>query len=181
MNRLQERYKKEIQGQLKEELGIKNVNAIPKLEKITLNVGVGKAQGDKKVIENVESTLQRITGQKPVATKARKSISNFKLRQGTIVGLSVTLRGERMYAFMDKLVNVTLPRVRDFQGINRKSVDAQGSLNIGFKEHIVFPEIKSDEVEHVHGLEVAITTTASSTAEGIRLLEKLGVPFKQDN
>lgn len=181
MNRLQERYNKEIQVQLKEELGIKNANAIPKLEKITLNVGVGKAQGDKKVIENVESTLQRITGQKPVATKARKSISNFKLRQGTIVGLSVTLRGERMYAFMDKLVNVTLPRVRDFQGINRKSVDSQGSLNIGFKEHIVFPEIKSDEVEHVHGLEVAITTTAHSTDHGIRLLEKLGVPFKQDN
>lgn len=179
MNRLQERYTKVILPELKTELGITNVHAVPKLEKITLNVGVGKAQGDKKVIENVESTLKRISGQKPVHIKARKSISNFKLRQGQVVGLSVTLRGERMYAFMDKLVNVTLPRVRDFQGINRKSVDEHGNVNIGFKEHIVFPEIKSDEVEHIHGLEVAITTTAVSAEQGIRLLEKLGVPFQR--
>lgn len=181
MNRLKERYNKEIAPELEKELGITNVHAVPHLEKITVNVGVGKAQGDKKVIENVESTLQRITGQKAVATKAKKSISNFKLREGTVVGLMVTLRGERMYAFMDKLINVTLPRVRDFQGIERKSVDDHGNLNIGFREHIVFPEIKSDEVEQVHGLEVAITTSSNTSAGGMKLFEKMGVPFKKED
>lgn len=178
-NRLQERYKKEIIPVLMKEFGITNVNAVPKLSKITLNVGVGRAGGDKKVIDAVVSTITRISGQKPIQTKAKKSISNFKLRQGTVVGVTVTLRGQRMYDFLDKMINITLPRVRDFQGIKTTAVDPEGNINIGFKEHMVFPEIKSDEIEHVHGLEVAITTTAGDKKRGFRLFELLGIPFKK--
>ncbi|EKD75894.1 MAG: 50S ribosomal protein L5 [uncultured bacterium] len=177
--RLQERYSKEIQPKLMTEFGIANRLAAPHLLKITLNVGVGKAMGDKKIIDAVTTTLTRISGQKPVATKARKSISNFKLRQGTVVGLMVTLRGKRMYEFMDKLINVTLPRVRDFQGIKRTAVDAQGNLNIGFKEHLVFPEIKSDSIDAMHGLEAAFSTTAKNREQGLRLFELFGIPFKK--
>lgn len=179
MNRLEERYKKEIAPRLKEQFGIKNIQAVPKLTKITLNVGVGKAMGDKKIIDNVVNTLTRISGQKPVLTKAKKSISNFKLRQGTVVGVMVTLRRAHMYEFLDKMINITLPRVRDFQGIKVSSVDAQGNMNIGFKEHIVFPEIKTDGIEQIHGLEVAITTTAQDRKQGFRLFELLGIPFKK--
>ncbi|MDP3970414.1 MAG: 50S ribosomal protein L5 [bacterium] len=181
MNVLKEQYKKDIAPQLKKEFEIKNAMAVPKLTKITVNVGVGRAAGDKKVIENVVSNITRITGQKPVLVKARKSISNFKLREGMIVGVMVTLRGKSMYDFMYKLVNITLPRVRDFQGIDPKAVDTDGNLNIGFKEHIVFPEISSDEVERVHGLEVAVTTSTTSREQGYRLLELMGVPFKKKN
>ena len=180
MNVLLEKYKTEVLPSLQKEFSIPNVMAVPKLDKITVNVGVGKAAGDKKVIEGVVDTITRITGQKPVLVKARKSISNFKLREGMVVGVMATLRGDSMYDFMYNLVNITLPRVRDFRGINTKSVDADGNLNIGFKEHIVFPEIQSDEVEHVHGLEVAVTTTAKTREQGYRLLELLGVPFKKD-
>lgn len=178
-NRLQERYKKEIVPVLMKEFGITNVNAVPKLEKITLNVGVGRAGGDKKVIDAVVSTLTRISGQKPILAKAKKSISNFKLRQGTVVGVVVTLRKKRMYDFLDKMINVTLPRVRDFQGIKTSSVDPEGNMNVGFKEHMVFPEIKSEEIEHAHGLEVAITTSAGDKKKGFRLFELLGIPFKK--
>ncbi|EKD76577.1 MAG: 50S ribosomal protein L5 [uncultured bacterium] len=179
MNRLEERYKKEIVPKLKEDFGIKNVQAVPKLLKVTLNVGVGKAMGDKKIIDNAVNTLTRITGQKPVLTKAKKSISNFKLREGTVVGVMVTLRRRRMYDFLDKMINITLPRVRDFQGIKPSSVDAEGNMNVGFKEHIMFPEINTDGIEHIHGLEVAITTTAHDRKQGFRLFELLGIPFKK--
>lgn len=179
MNRLEERYKKDIVPRLKEEFSIKNIQAVPKLKKITLNVGVGKAMGDKKIIDNAVNTLSRITGQKPVLTKAKKSISNFKLREGTVVGVMVTLRRARMYEFLDKMINITLPRVRDFQGIKTSSVDAEGNMNIGFKEHIVFPEIKTEGIEHIHGLEVAITTSAHNRKQGFRLFELLGIPFKK--
>lgn len=179
MNQLQQRYKQDIIPTLQQEFGITNVHAVPAITKVTLNVGVGRAAGDKKVIDGVISTLTRITGQKPVLVKARKSISNFKLRQGTVVGVMVTLRGRRQYDFLEKLIQVALPRVRDFQGISKQSVDAHGNLNIGFKEHLVFPEIRSDEVELVHGLEVAITTTAGQHQSGYRLLELLGIPFKK--
>lgn len=179
MNRLEERYKKDIAPKLKSEFGIANIQAVPKLTKITLNVGVGKAMGDKKIIDNAVNTLSRITGQKPVLAKAKKSISNFKLRQGTVVGVMVTLRRARMYDFLDKMINITLPRVRDFQGIKVSSVDAQGNMNIGFKEHMVFPEIKTDGLDHIHGLEVAITTTAQDRKLGYRLFELLGIPFKK--
>ena len=180
MSVLSEQYQKEIVPKLKEEFGVGNVMALPKLERITVNVGVGRAQGDKKIIEQVSKNLARITGQKAILVKARKSISNFKLREGMVVGVMVTLRGEAMYDFMYKLVNITLPQVRDFQGINRSSVDAHGNLNIGFKEHIVFPEISSDEIEQLHGLEVSMTTTTNSREQGFRLFELLGVPFKKD-
>lgn len=179
MNRLEHRYYKEIQPKLMEEFHITHRQAVPKLQKITVNVGIGRALGDKKIIDAVVNSLTRITGQKPVLTKSSKSISNFKLRQGMVVGVMVTLRRQRMYDFLDKLINVTLPRVRDFQGINPSAVDAEGNLNIGFKEHLVFPEIKSDSIEHIHGLEVAITTSAAARVQGYRLFELLGIPFKK--
>ncbi len=179
MTRLEQRYKDEIMGKLMQEFGITNKHAAPKLKKITLNVGVGKAQGDKKLIEAVVASLTRISGQKPIQTKAKKSISNFKLREGVVVGVMVTLRRDRMYQFLDKLINITLPRVRDFQGIKRSAVDPEGNLNIGFKEHLVFPEIATDSIEHVHGLEVAITTSATKRDQGFRLFELLGIPFKK--
>lgn len=178
-SRLQQRYQEQIMPKLMAEFGVTNRLAVPKLTKITLNVGVGKAMGDKKIIDAVTATLSHISGQKPVSTKARKSISNFKLRQGTVVGLMVTLRGKRMYEFMDKLINVALPRVRDFQGIKRTAVDAHGNLNIGFKEHLVFPEIKGDSIDVIHGLEVAFSTTAKTREQGLRLFELFGIPFKK--
>ena len=179
MTRLEQRYKEQMIPALMKEFSITNIQAVPKLLKVTLNVGIGKAQGDKKVIEAVTNTLSRISGQKPIQTKAKKSISNFKLREGMVVGVKVTLRGDRMYAFLDKLINITMPRVRDFQGIKRTAVDADGSLNIGFKEHLVFPEIQTDSIEHVHGLEVALSTTAKTRAQGMRLFELFGIPFKK--
>ncbi len=179
MNQLKGKYLKTVVPALQSEFKITNVNAVPKLTKVTINVGVGKAGGDKRIIDAAVNTIQRITGQKPILIKARKSISNFKLRQGTVVGIKVTLRGNQMYDFIDKLINIALPRVRDFQGITRSSFDNYGSLNIGFKEHLVFPEIQSDEVEQIHGLEVAITTTARQRELGFRLLELLGMPFKK--
>ncbi|MBI2415711.1 MAG: 50S ribosomal protein L5 [Candidatus Kerfeldbacteria bacterium] len=179
MNRLFERYKTNIAPTIQKEFGIGNVYAVPRLKKITVNVGVGKIAADQKMLDAVVSTIQRITGQKPVLIKSTKSISNFKLRKGMIVGVMATLRGRRMYDFLDKLINVALPRVRDFQGINPQSVDGHGTITIGFKEHIVFPEIRSDEIEAIHGLEVCITTTATNSAQGHRLLELLGMPFKK--
>lgn len=181
MNRLREKYNKEIKPALKEKFGYKNDLAVPKLEKITINIGLGKSLEDAKFTDAAVDTLTRITGQKPVLTKARKSISNFKIREGMVIGAKVTLRQDRMYDFLDKLMNVALPRVRDFRGISRKKVDQQGNLNIGFNEHIVFPEIQSDEVEMIHGLEVAMTTTARNREEGLAFFEGLGMPFKQDN
>ena len=181
MNRLKEKYDKEIIPKLMEQFGYKNKMAVPKLEKITINVGLGKSLQDAKFTDVAVNTLTRITGQKPVLTKAKKSISNFKIRQGMTLGAKVTLRGDRMYDFLDRLINIAMPRVRDFRGIKRKAVDQQGNLNIGFIEHIVFPEIKSDDVEKLHGLEVSATTSTKNYEEGIALLEELGIPFKKDN
>ena len=180
MNRLKEKYLKEIRPQLKKELGFKSDLAVPRLEKIVINVGLGKAKEDPKVKEVVLRTLERITGQKPIETKAKKAISNFKTRQGMVDGAKVTLRGERMYDFLDKMINIAFPRVRDFRGLSTKAIDPKGNLNIGFREHIVFPEIKSDEVENIHGLEIALVTTARKRANGEKLLEALGLPFKKE-
>ena len=159
MHRLKEKYTKTVVSALRETFGYDNIMQAPRIEKITVNVGVGKAK-DSKVNDLVIETLTRITGQKPVATKAKKSISNFKLRAGNVVGMMTVLRGQRMYDFLDKLINVTWPRVRDFRGINPKSVDRSGNLTVGFNEHMAFPEIHADEVELIHGLEVTITTSA---------------------
>ncbi len=176
---LKDLYKKEIIPGLKKEFGYKNDLDVPKIEKVVLNVGLGKGLKDASYIENVEDTLTRITGQRPVKTKAKKSISNFKIREGMIIGMKVTLRGKRMYNFIEKLIKVTLPRIRDFRGLPLKSIDKEGNLNIGIKEHIAFPEIKADEIERLHGLEIAIVTTAETKKEGQALFEALGFPFKK--
>jgi large subunit ribosomal protein L5 len=175
---LKEYYKKEVVPQLKEEFGYTNNLAVPKLEKVVLNAGLSKGLKDSSFIETVENTLTRITGQRPVKTKAKKSISNFKIREGMVIGLKVTLRGDKMYDFIEKLIKITLPRVRDFRGLSLKSIDKEGNLNIGIKEHIAFPEIQADEIEKLHGLEMAIVTTAQNRQEGEVLFKSLGFPFK---
>ncbi len=175
---LKEIYKKEVIPQLKKEFGYKNSFQVPSLEKVVLNVGLGKGLKDSGFIDNVESTLARISGQKPVRTKAKKSISNFKIREGMVIGMKVTLRDKRMFNFIEKLIRITLPRVRDFRGLSLSSVDKKGNLNIGIKEHISFPEIKADEIEKLHGLEIAIVTTAKTKEEGLALFKALGFPFK---
>ncbi len=178
-NRLKNKFTVEIIPALKEKFGFKNNLAVPKLEKITLNVGISTSKRENKYLELIEKTLTKITGQKPIFTKAKKAISAFKTRQGNIVGAKVTLRGNRMYDFFDKLINVTLPRVRDFRGINQKNIDKQGNLNIGFKDHTAFAEIEMSKVETIHGLEVAITTTAKNKEQGFELLKLFGFPFQK--
>lgn len=181
MNRLLKKYRQEVVPELKKQTGETNIMAIPKITKVTLNVGVGKAlQSDPKIVETVVANLSRVTGQRPVQTKAKKSISNFKSRQGQTIGVAVTLRGERMYEFLDKLVSATLPRVRDFRGISPLSFDGRGNYSLGMHEHTVFPEIKHDEVEKVHGLEINISTTAKNDDEGRLLLKLMGFPFNTD-
>ncbi|HBU27904.1 TPA: 50S ribosomal protein L5 [Candidatus Uhrbacteria bacterium] len=179
MAQLRDKIKKEVVPALQKELGIANVNAVPKIEKVTLNVGLGRGLKDKAYIDTVTSTLTRITGQKPVFTKARKSIATFKIREGMNIGMKVTLRGPRMYDFIEKLVAVTFPRVRDFRGIEVSAVDQAGNFNYGFREHIAFPEVSSDEVDRLHGLQVTITTTSKSQEKGLTLFRALGFPFKK--
>ena len=176
---LKEIYQKKAVPELKKQFGYKNDLQVPKLEKAVLNVGLGKGIKDASFIENAESTLLRITGQKPLKTKAKKAISNFKIRQGMVIGLKVTLRGQRMWDFVEKIIRVTLPRVRDFRGLDLKALDKKGNLNIGIKEHLAFPEIKADEIEKLHGLEIAIVTTAKTKEEGIALFLALGFPIKE--
>lgn len=179
-SRLYKKFIKEIVPALKVDLGLKNVMQVPKLKKIVINVGYGRNVKEAAFIENIEKTLTAISGQKPVHNKSKKSISNFKIRQGMNIGASVTLRGKRMYDFIDKLISLTLPRVRDFRGISRKSFDKQGNYTLGFKEHTAFPEIKVDAIDKIHGLEVVINTTAKNKEQGLVLLEKLGFPFQKD-
>lgn len=178
MPALKQKYKEEIAAKLKDELGIANVNDLPRIKKVTLNVGLSTKK-DPKFIEVMQETLEKISGQKPVVTKARQSIAGFKIREGMPVGAMVTLRGERMWDFIDKLVNVTFPRVRDFQGIKESTVDAAGNLNVGIKEHIAFPEIEADAIDTLHGLQVIITTTANNREHGLALFKALGFPFKK--
>jgi len=175
---LKERYIKEIQPQLMRDLKLKNPMAVPKVSHVTVAAGISPTNKDAKFLETAEGVLTRITGQRPVKTKAKKSISNFKIRQGMVVGLRVTLRGPRMWDFLDKLLNVTFPRIRDFRGISPKLVDSTGNLSVGFKEFLPFPEIKPDEVERMHGLQVTLTTTAGKKDRGVALAKALGFPFK---
>ncbi|TAL20596.1 50S ribosomal protein L5 [Patescibacteria group bacterium] len=177
MARLKERYKKIAVPALIKEFGYKNHLSVPRVTKAVINVGISAKNNDPKFFETAESSLRRITGQKPVRTLAKKSISNFKIRKNMTVGMMVTLRGERLYSFLEKLINVTLARVRDFRGLSPKSVDSRGNLTIGFREHVAFPEIRSDEVERVHGLEVTVVTNACSREESLALLKQLGFPF----
>lgn len=165
---------------LRQEFGYRSVMQVPKVTKIVINVGASKSLSDTSYLDIMDKTLMRITGQKPVRVKAKKSISNFKIRQGQIVGVRVTLRGGKMWDFLERFVNVTLPRVRDFQGLSTKGFDTQGNYTVGFREFLAFPEISSDEVEKVHGLEVTVVTSALTRREGLALLQQLGFPFKKD-
>ncbi len=179
MNNFKEKIKKEVIPAMQEKFGYKNGLAVPKIEKVTLNVGISANKRDDKFLELVENTLTRITGQKPVFTKAKLSVSSFKIREGNVVGAKVTLRKQRMNDFVEKLINITLPRVRDFRGLSLKSIDRSGNLTIGFKENLAFAEINPDEVEKVHGLEIVITTSTKNKEEGTELLKLIGFPFKK--
>ncbi|MFC1993243.1 50S ribosomal protein L5 [Chloroflexota bacterium] len=180
MSRLKESYRKEVASTLMERYGYKNIMQVPRLEKVVLNIGVGEAVQDAKVLEAAESDLVAISGQHPVTTRARKSIAAFRLREGMPIGLKVTLRGERMYDFFDKLVNAVLPRIREFQGVPPDSFDGRGNYTLGIKEQLIFSEIDYDKVDKVRGLEVSIVTTAKTDEEGRHLLELLGMPFAED-
>jgi len=180
MSRLKERYRKEVIPNLKELCGYKNIMQVPRLDKIVLNIGLGEAIREAKALEAAEKDLTAISGQHPVITRAKKSIASFKLRSGMPIGLKVTLRGERMYDFFDKLVNAVLPRVREFQGVSRNSFDGWGNYTLGLKEQIIFPEVDYDKIDKVRGLEVSIITTAKTDDEGRHLLEALGMPFTRD-
>ena len=180
MSSLKERYKKEVIPSLMELYGYKNIMQVPRLEKVVLNIGLGEAIQNAKALEAAEMDLTAISGQHPVITRAKKSIAAFRLREGMPIGLKVTLRGERMYHFFDKLVNVTLPRMREFHGVSRDSFDGQGNYTLGLKEQLVFPEVDYDKIDKVRGLEVSIVTTAKTGEEGRHLLELLGMPFTRD-
>jgi large subunit ribosomal protein L5 len=180
MSGLKERYRKEIIPALMKLDGYKNIMQAPRLEKIVLNIGVGEAIQDAKALEAAEKDLVAISGQHPVTTRAKKSIASFRLRVGMPVGLKVTLRGQRMYDFFDKLVNVVLPRIREFQGVSCDSFDGRGNYALGFKEQVAFPEIDYDKIDKLRGLEVSIITTAEKDEEGRHLLELLGMPFSKD-
>lgn len=175
---IKERYQKEIAPALAKDFGIKSPLAVPKVTAVTLSIGASHGLKDPKFLDIAESTLTRITGQKPVRTKAKKSIASFKIRQGMIVGLRVTLRGPRMWHFLEKFLKVTFPRIRDFRGISPKLIDDQGNVSVGFREFLAFPEIRPDEVERVHGLQVTVSTTAKTREKGRALLTALGFPFK---
>lgn len=177
--RLHERYQKEIVPALIEEFGYKNVMQVPRVTKLTLNMGVGEASQDAKALEEASKQLGQITGQKPQVRRARKSIANFKLREGMPVGLRVTLRGERMWEMLDRLLSIALPRIRDFRGIPSSGFDGRGNFNLGLREQIIFPEIDYDQVDRVRGLDIAITTSAETDDEGRVLLKKLGMPFRE--
>lgn len=178
--KLQEKYKKEIIPAMKKKFGYKNENQIPKILKVVINVGFGRHVKEKAFIDSIVNSLARITGQKPILSKAKKSISAFKLREGTTIGAVVTIRGKRMYDFIDRLVNITFPRVRDFRGLNPKIIDRNGNLTVGMKEHMAFPEIGADEMEQIHGLEISIPNTANTRDEGFELYKLLGFPFRKD-
>ena len=178
MSRLQTYYKETVVPQLMEQLGLGNVMEVPKITKITLNMGVGEATTDKKVMDRATADMEAIAGQKPVVTMSRKSVASFKIRDGWPVGCKVTLRRERMYEFLDRLINVSIPRIRDFRGLSPKSFDGRGNYSMGVQEQIVFPEIDFDKVDAMRGMDITITTTARNDAEGLALLKAFSFPFK---
>lgn len=177
--KLKELYKKEALPALKEKFGFTNDFNVPAIQKATVNVGLSKNFKEKEFVEEVQSNLITITGQKPILTKARRSVSSFKIRVGMLIGAKVTLRGQRMYDFVDKLIHIVYPRVRDFRGIPEKAVDDKGNISLGIADIMAFPEAEAHEVKHAHGLEVCITTTASNKEEGLELFRALGFPFKE--
>lgn len=179
MNRLKEKFNKEISPALVSKFNYKSVMEVPKLEKIVINMGVGDAVANAKALDNAVEELAQISGQKPVITRAKKSIAGFRLREGMPIGAKVTLRGERMYEFLDKLISVSLPRVRDFRGISKKSFDGRGNYTLGVKEQLIFPEIDYDKVSKVRGMDIVIVTTANSDEEARELLTSFGMPFQK--
>ena len=179
MSRLQEKYQNELAGEIQQKLGLKNTMEVPRITKITLNMGVGEAVADKKVLENARGDMEKISGQRPVIRLSRKSVAGFKIRDGMPIGCKVTLRRERMYEFLDRLVNIAIPRIRDFRGLNPKSFDRQGNYSLGVSEQIIFPEINYDEIDAIRGMDITITTTARNAEEGKALLEAFNFPFKK--
>ena len=177
MSRLKDQYKNEIMDAMTKKFGYKNVMEIPKIDKIVINMGVGEAKENAKAMEAAVADMETITGQKAIVTKAKKSIANFKLREGLAIGCKTTLRGEKMYEFLDRLVNLALPRVRDFHGVNPNSFDGRGNYALGIKEQIIFPEIEYDKIEKLRGMNIAITTTAQTDEEARELLKLMGAPF----
>jgi large subunit ribosomal protein L5 len=177
--RLKERYQKEVAPAIAKEFGIKNPMAVPRVEKIVLNMGMGEAIANAKILDTAADELRAITGQKPVVTKAKKSIASFKLRQGMPIGVSVTLRGDRMYEFLDRLVSIALPRVRDFRGVSPKAFDGRGNYTIGVREQLIFPEIDFNKVDKQRGMNISIVTTARDDEQARSLLKGLGMPFRQ--
>lgn len=179
MNRLQEKYQNSVKPELTKKFSYKSSMQIPKVEKIVINMGVGDAVANSKVLDDAVEELTQISGQKPIITKAKHSIANFKLREGMPIGCKVTLRGERMYQFLDKLVSIALPRVRDFHGINGNSFDGRGNYTLGVKEQLIFPEINFDKIKKVRGMDIVIVTTAKTDEEGRTLLQLMGMPFRK--
>lgn len=178
MARLREKYDNELKAALKEELGLENIMEVPRITKITLNMGLGEALGDKKVLEKATADMQQIAGQKPVVTKARKSVAGFKVREGWPIGAKVTLRSDRMYEFLDRLVTIAIPRIRDFRGISPKQFDGRGNFAMGVTEQIIFPEINFDQVDKLRGMDIVITTTATDDEQGRALLKAFNFPFR---
>ncbi len=178
--RLKDKYEKQVKPRLKEELSLKNDLSVPKLLKIVVNMGIGEAKDDAGVLDKQKINITAITGQKPVTTKAKKSIASFKLTQGSPIGLMTTLRGDRMYVFLDKLISIVLPKVRDFRGLSEDSFDPKGNFNLGLRELNIFPEVDFKNIDRSRGLQITITTSANSKEEGKKLLELLGVPFKKN-
>lgn len=180
MNAFKERYQKEISPALMKALNLTNVMMVPRLEKVVVNIGLGEAMDNPKALDAAAADLGTITGQKPVITKAKTSIANFKLREGRAIGAKVTLRGDRMWSFLDRLMNIGLPRVRDFRGVPRNSFDGRGNYTLGLREQLIFPEIEFDKIDKVRGMEVTIVTTASTDDQASVLLQMLGMPFRKD-
>jgi large subunit ribosomal protein L5 len=178
MSRLKELYKSDVVAKLTEEFAYKNVMEVPRVTKITLNMGVGEALGDKKLLDNAVADMEAMSGQKAVVTKARKSVASFKVRDGYPIGCKVTMRSDRMWEFLDRLIDISLPRVRDFRGLNGKSFDGRGNYSMGVKEQIIFPEIEYDKVDKIRGMDITITTTAKTNEEGHALLKALNFPFR---
>ena len=180
MSRLKETYLNEIAPAMQEKFGYKTVMQIPKVEKIVVNMGVGEAKENAKVLESAAADMQLITGQKPVITKAKKSVANFKIREGMNIGCKVTLRGEKMYEFMDRLINLALPRVRDFRGVNPNAFDGRGNYALGIKEQLIFPEVEYDKIDKVRGMDIIFVTTANTDEEARELLTQFGMPFAKN-
>jgi large subunit ribosomal protein L5 len=180
MNRLQEKYQKEIVPALFKAFGYKNVMQVPRVEKVVLNIGLGEAMDNPKALEAAMGDLTTVSGQKPVMTKARKSIANFKLREGRIIGTKVTLRGDKMWAFLDRLINASLPRVRDFRGVSPEAFDGRGNYTLGLKDQLIFPEIEYDKIDKLRGMEITVVTTAQSDDHARLLLQLLGMPFRKE-